>query len=87
MKIVIFGLTITSSWGNGHATIWRGLCRALADLGNSIFFFEKDVPYYAAHRDLVEIPGVDVTLYDAWGTIQETAQAHVHSSDATIVTS
>jgi hypothetical protein len=29
VKIVIFGLTIRSSWGNGHATLWRGLCRAL----------------------------------------------------------
>ena len=30
MKLVVFGLTISSSWGNGHATLWRGLCRALA---------------------------------------------------------
>lgn len=25
MKFVIFGLTISSSWGNDHATLWRGL--------------------------------------------------------------
>lgn len=24
MKIVVFGLTVSSSWGNGHATLWRG---------------------------------------------------------------
>ena len=54
MKIVIFGLTLSSSWGNGHATIWRGLCRALARRGHTILFFERDVPYYAAHRDLTE---------------------------------
>src|SRR4051812_184230 len=53
MKLVIFGLTVSSSWGNGHATLWRGLCRALARHGHDVVFFEKDVPYYASHRDLV----------------------------------
>ncbi len=57
MKIVIFGLSISSSWGNGHATLWRGLCRALAARGHDVVFFERDVPYYAAHRDLPELPG------------------------------
>ena len=51
MNIVVFGLTISSSWGNGHATIWRGLCRALGARGHRVTFFERDVPYYAAHRD------------------------------------
>ena len=36
MKLVIFGLTISSSWGNGHATLWRGLCRALLDAGHRV---------------------------------------------------
>ena len=57
MKIVVFGLTITSSWGNGHATLWRALCRALVRRGHHITFFERDVPYYASTRDLLEIPG------------------------------
>src|SRR5690606_14239774 len=51
MKIVISGLTISSSWGNGHATLWRGLGRALASRGWQFVFFERDVPYYAGHRD------------------------------------
>ena len=41
MKIVIFGLTISSSWGNGHATLWRGLCRALAKHNHYVVFYEK----------------------------------------------
>ena len=52
MKLVIFGLTVSSSWGNGHATLWRGLLRALAKRGHIVVFFERDAPYYAAHRDL-----------------------------------
>lgn len=47
MKLVIFGLTVSSSWGNGHATLWRGLCRALGAAGHEVIFLEKDVPYYA----------------------------------------
>ena len=51
MKLVIFGLTISSSWGNGHATLWRALCRGLHARGHEIVFYERDVPYYARHRD------------------------------------
>jgi len=52
MKIVIIGLSITSSWGNGHATTYRALIKELAKLGHDILFLEKDVPWYAPHRDL-----------------------------------
>ncbi len=52
MKIVIFGLSITSSWGNGHATTYRGLVREMAKLGHSVLFLERDVPWYANNRDL-----------------------------------
>ena len=42
MKIVILGLSITSSWGNGHATTFRGLVRELAALGHEVLFLERD---------------------------------------------
>ncbi len=45
MKIVIFGLTMSSSWGNGHATLWRGLIQALTKRGHRVVFFERDAPY------------------------------------------
>ena len=53
MQLVIFGLTVSSSWGNGHATMWRGLCNALSRRGHKVIFFERDVPYYAQHRDVI----------------------------------
>jgi spore maturation protein CgeB len=62
MKIVVFGLTISSSWGNGHATLWRGLCRALASRGHRVVFFERNVSYYAMNRDLHEVPGGTLIL-------------------------
>ncbi len=55
MKIVIFGLTVSSSWGNGHATLWRSLCGALGRLGHHVTFFERDAPYYAASRDITDL--------------------------------
>ena len=51
MKVVFLGLSITSSWGNGHATNYRGLVRALRGRGHDVVFLERDVPWYAAHRD------------------------------------
>ncbi len=67
MRIVIFGLAISSSWGNGHAALWRGLVSALLDAGHGVTFFERDVPYYAANRDLAELPaGGRLVLYSEW---------------------
>jgi len=87
MKIVIFGLTISSSWGNGHATIWRGLCRALSQRGHRIVFFERDVPYYATHRDFHELNGGELVLYSGWEDNLASARRHVAEADAAIVTS
>ncbi|MGZ3459029.1 MAG: hypothetical protein ACXU86_11060 [Archangium sp.] len=56
MKRVIFGLTVSSSWGNGHAPLWRGLIAALTARGHRVVFFERDQPFYASHRDLLELP-------------------------------
>jgi spore maturation protein CgeB len=87
MKLVIFGLSVSSSWGNGHATLWRGLIRALDRAGHRVTFFERDVPYYAAHRDLLELPGGRLLLYREWHDVLSTAMAELADADAAIVTS
>ncbi|HYP17469.1 MAG TPA: glycosyltransferase [Opitutus sp.] len=87
MKIVIFGLTISSSWGNGHATLWRGLCRALAQRGHKVIFFEKDVPYYAAHRDLVKWTDGELWIYSDFNKARYQARRHLADADVAIVTS
>lgn len=87
LNIVIFGLTLSSSWGNGHATLWRGLCGALARRGHRITFFEKDVPYYAAHRDLTALPGTKLVLYRSWDEVLELASSELSEADAGFVTS
>lgn len=87
MKIVIFGLTVSSSWGNGHATLWRGLCDALARRGHRMVFFERDLPYYAAHRDFFELPGGKLEIYSDWRGVWRNAQRQVADADAAMVTS
>lgn len=87
MRIAIFGLTVSSSWGNGHATTWRGVLRALHAAGHRVTFFERDVPYYAAQRDLPAAPFVDLVLYDDWDAVRGAARRTVADSDVAIVTS
>ncbi len=87
MKIVIFGLSISSSWGNGHATLWRALCGALIRRGHQVHFFERDVPYYANHRDLTDIPGGYLHLYPSWEAAIREAKIQLQSADVGIVTS
>lgn len=87
MKLVIFGLTISSSWGNGHATLWRGLCRALLKRGHKVVFFERDLPYYAAHRDFKGIEGLELILFQSSAEALPSARRHVSDADAAMVTS
>jgi spore maturation protein CgeB len=87
MKIVIFGLTISSSWGNGHATLWRGMCRALDQKRHSVTFYEHDTPYYAATRDCWEIRGGNLVLYNDWNETQRRAADDVADADVVIITS
>lgn len=86
MKLVVFGLTVSSSWGNGHATLWRGLIRALAVAGHEVIFVERDVPWYAAHRDLTALPGARLLLYADWADVVA-QRAGLLDADALMVTS
>lgn len=87
MHLVIFGLSITSSWGNGHATVHRSLLPALAARGHRITFFEKDVDYYARRRDRTGFPGVDVQLYADWADVRGRAQILARHADVLLWTS
>jgi spore maturation protein CgeB len=87
VKLVVFGLTISSSWGNGHATLWRGLAAALARAGHRLVFFERDVPYYARTRDVLAIPRGALHLYGSWDEARALAERELADADAAMVTS
>jgi spore maturation protein CgeB len=65
LNIVFLGLSITSSWGNGHATTYRALIKALAERGHAVTFLERDVPWYRTHRDLESADYCTVHLYSS----------------------
>lgn len=82
MKILVLGLSISSSWGNGHATTYRSLGRALYELGHRVIFVEKDVAWYREHRDLPSPDFCELRLYSGWDeeqvrTIQDARDADV----------
>lgn len=85
MKIIIIGLSITSSWGNGHATTYRGLVKELALCGHEILFLEKDVPYYKSNRDLPNPEFCKLGLYATNEELYENYWKEVAEADVVIV--
>jgi spore maturation protein CgeB len=85
LSIVILGLSITSSWGNGHATTYRGLSRELAARGHSVLFLERDAPWYAAHRDLANPQYARTELYSSLDEVRKRFSAQVRDADLVIV--
>ena len=88
MHVVVFGLTVSSSWGNGHATLWRSLINAMLRRGHTVTFFERDVPYYAGARDLWELPApATLCLYDSMDSIRQRALEELSHADLALCTS
>ena len=85
LRIVILGLSITSSWGNGHATTYRGLMRALSGRGHEVIFLERDTPWYRDHRDLPHPPFGVTYLYDSVSELQEQWSSTLRDADLVIV--
>jgi spore maturation protein CgeB len=85
MKIVILGLSITSSWGNGHATTFRGLVRELARRGHDVLFLERDQPWYADNRDLPDPPWGTTLLYGSLDELHEEHGDAVRDADLVVV--
>jgi spore maturation protein CgeB len=85
LGIVFLGLSITSSWGNGHATTYRGLLRALAERGHRLLFLERDLGWYAANRDLPRPGFCEVALYQDLATLRARHEASVREADLVVV--
>ena len=84
-RLVFIGLSITSSWGNGHATTYRGLVKALARRGHEITFLERDVPWYAGNRDMPDPPYCRTVLYADLADLEAKGGAAVAEADAVVV--
>lgn len=85
LDIVILGLSITSSWGNGHATTYRGLVRELVRRGHRVLFLERDVEWYASNRDLPIPPYGHTELYTNLDELRDRFSRQVRQADLVIV--
>ena len=85
LDIVILGLSLSSSWGNGHATTYRSLIKGLYQEGHQVTFLERDVSWYAAHRDLTSTPHCQLHLYASLRELQEQYATMVRNADLVMV--
>lgn len=84
MKLVVLGLSLSSSWGNGHATTFRALLSAFAARGHEVLFLERDVPWYADHRDLPDPGFCTLAYYDSVASLGGWSDA-IAAADAVMV--
>ncbi len=85
LRIAILGLSITSSWGNGHATTYRSLMRALSQRGHDVLFLERDTPWYRANRDAVDLPSGSVQLYHSIDELRGRWRSALAGADLVII--
>jgi spore maturation protein CgeB len=84
MRLVVLGLSLSSSWGNGHATTFRGLLKSFAERGHEVLFLERDVPWYAAHRDIADPDYCTLAFYTDLKDLQRWTE-EIAQADAVIV--
>lgn len=83
--IVILGLSLSSSWGNGHATTFRALIKGLSAEGHRVLFLERDTPWYAPHRDLPAPDFCELVLYDDMGAMLAEYGDRLRAADSVMV--
>jgi len=84
MKLVVLGLSLSSSWGNGHATTYRALLKAFAKRGHDVLFLEHDAPWYREHRDIAEPEYCRLEFYSAFDELDRW-DPDIREADAVIV--
>ncbi|WP_121116913.1 CgeB family protein [Croceibacterium ferulae] len=84
MKLVVLGLSLSSSWGNGHATTFRALLSAFAARGHEVLFLERDVPWYAGNRDMPDPDFCRLAYYTSLADLDRWAE-EVAGADAVMV--
>ncbi|HYG85146.1 MAG TPA: glycosyltransferase [Azospirillum sp.] len=85
LDVVVLGLSITSSWGNGHATTYRALLKGMAARGHRILFLERNRPWYADTRDMDRPGFCKVALYNGLNELAEKHADAVRRADLVIV--
>ncbi len=85
LRIVMLGLSITSSWGNGHASTYRSLVKELTERGHDVLFLERDVPWYRENRDMPSPPWGRTRLYCSLEELKDSFEPDVRQADFVMV--
>jgi spore maturation protein CgeB len=84
MNIAFFGSSLVSAYWNGAATYYRGIIRALHELGHRIVFFEPDALGRQQHRDLPDPCWAQIVVYPATVSAMQSALAQARDADVII---
>ena len=84
MRLVFLGLSLSSSWGNGHATTYRALLKALRADGHEVLFLEREQAWYAAHRDLPAPDFCSLRFYEGVGDLDRFCR-EIARADAVVI--
>ncbi len=85
LDCVFLGLSITSTWGNGHATTYRALLKEFAARGHRVTFLERDVPWYSSNREFDQAPYCEIGLYSTLTELQDRYAKLVRNADLVVV--
>jgi len=85
LRVVMLGLSITSSWGNGHATTYRSLVKELSARGHDVLFLERDAPWYRENRDMPAPPWGRTRLYGSLEELKDNFDTEVREADFVMV--
>jgi spore maturation protein CgeB len=84
-SFLVLGLSMTSAWGNGHATTYRALIRQLVARGHDVLFLERDLPFYRNHRDLPNPPFGRTELYGSEEELYDRFSDHIRCADVAML--
>lgn len=85
LDIIIIGLSLSSSWGNGHATTYRSLIKGLSQERHQVTFLERDVKWYASNRDMQSSPHCDLQFYEDTDELKSQFADPIRQADVVIV--
>src|SRR3954469_19460617 len=85
LNIVFLGLSLSSSWGNGHATTYRSLLKGLSQLGHRLVFLERDRPWYAENRDLAKPDFCELHYYGSVSELRDKYGPALRRANAIVI--
>ncbi|HEX7369400.1 MAG TPA: glycosyltransferase [Rhodanobacteraceae bacterium] len=85
LDFAFLGLSLRSAWGNGHATTYRGLLRALRRRGHRVRFYERERSWYADNQDLPDDLAPCLVLYDDIDSLRDKNGRDIATADVAVL--